>query len=228
MILCTFAVFGGNPFARGAGDDDHTDDGLVLPQPAIDLPVGKPGELKTAVFAGGCFWCTEAFIKELKGVTKVLPGYSGGTKETANYEAVCTGRTGHAEAIEITYDPSKITFGRLLRVFMAMHDPTTLNRQGPDVGTQYRSAVFYANEDEKRVTEAYFKQLTDAKSFDDPIVTTLEPLEAFYPAEAYHHDYAARNPSQGYIRQQALPKIDKVRKKFKDEVKQPTTAPGNG
>ncbi len=210
-------------FAHGA--DDAKNDGLVLPLPAIDLPAGKAGEMKKAVFAGGCFWCTEVFIKELKGVEKVIPGYAGGTKETANYDDVSSGRTKHAESIEITYDPSKISFGRLLRVFMAMHDPTTLNRQGPDVGPHYRSAVFFANEDEKRVTEAYFKQLSDAKSFDAPIVTTLEPLDAFYPAEAYHHDYAARNPLQGYIRQQALPKIDKVRKKFKDEVKQPTTQP---
>lgn len=223
MIFSTFAIFGGNPFARA---DDGKDDGLVLPLPAVDLPPGKPGELQKAVFAGGCFWCTEAFIKELKGVTKVVPGYSGGTKETANYDAICTGRTGHAEAIEITYDPQKISYGRLLRVFMAMHDPTTLNRQGPDSGTQYRSAVFYANDDEKRVTEAYFDQLKAAKSFDDPVVTTLEKLDAFYPAEEYHHDYAARNPMQGYIRQQALPKIEKVRKKFKDEVRQPTTGPG--
>ena len=140
-------------------------------------------------------------------------------KETANYKTVCTGTTGHAEAIRITYDPHKITYGELLRVFFTTHNPTTKNRQNYDEGTQYRSAIFYANDDEKRVAEAYIKQLTDAKVFDKPIVTTLEPSTGFYVAEDYHQDYAHKNPDNPYIQRWALPKVDKLLSHFKDEVK---------
>jgi peptide-methionine (S)-S-oxide reductase len=215
------------PFAAAAyGADDLPDYANVLPLPTADIPLTAQAEQRKAVFAGGCFWCTEVVFKELAGVSRVVPGYSGGTKETANYETVSSGRTTHAEAIEITYDASKITYGRLLRVFMTMHDPTTLNRQGPDVGPHYRSAIFYASDDEKRVAAAYVKQVDASKHYPNPVVTTLEPLTAFYEAEKYHHNYAELNPMQGYIRQQALPKIDKVRKKFADEVKPATTRPG--
>jgi peptide-methionine (S)-S-oxide reductase len=196
-----------------------------LPDAAQDLPVGKPGEVRTVVLAGGCFWCTEGVFRQLDGVIDVIPGYSGGTKETANYEAVCTGRTGHAEAIRINYDPAKVSYGKLLKVFFTTHDPTTRDRQGPDVGPQYRSAIFYANDDEKKVAEAYIKQVDDAKALHGKIVTTLEKFDAFYPAEDYHMDYVSRNPFQPYIVQQALPKIEKVRKAFPDAVKQPTTGP---
>ena len=219
MILASFAAMSCALPAYG--------DNEAFPKPATDLPLGKEGETRTAILAGGCFWCTEAVFKQLNGVSKVLPGYSGGTKETANYEAVCSGQTAHAEAIAVTYDAAKVSYGQLLRIFFAAaHDPTTKNRQGADVGPQYRSAIFYASDDEKRVAEAYIKQLNDAKQFSSPIVTTLEPLEAFYPAEQYHHDYAELNPNQPYIRGAAAPKVAKVRKAFADEVKQPATQPG--
>src|SRR5690606_25160999 len=153
-----------------------------------------------AVFAGGCFWCTEAVYRDLEGVKKVTSGYAGGTAASANYEAVCSGRTDHAEAIEIVFDPSKTSYGELMKIFFSIaHDPTQLNRQGNDVGRQYRSAIFYADAEQKKTAEAYIAQLTGAKVFDDPIVTTLEPLEKFYPGEAYHQDYARRNPMQPYI-----------------------------
>ncbi|RYG77845.1 peptide-methionine (S)-S-oxide reductase, partial [bacterium] len=180
-----------------------------------------------AVLAGGCFWCTEGVFEQIPGVSDVESIYAGGTKETANYEAVCSGTTGHAEAIRITYDPAKVTYGYLLKIFFSIaHDPTTLNRQGNDVGTQYRSAVFYANDEEKRVAEAYIKQLTDAKVFTDPITTTLEPLTAYYPAEKYHQDYAKANPDQGYIRAMATPKIEKAKKVA--AMESATTQPADG
>jgi peptide-methionine (S)-S-oxide reductase len=195
----------------------------AIPAPARDLPLVSAGEgqpaTRTAVFAGGCFWCTEAVFQQLDGVQDVVSGYAGGEEATADYRTVSSGRTDHAEAIRITYDPSKITFGRLLHVFFATHDPTQVNRQGPDVGRQYRSAVFYANEDEKEVAQAYIQQLDASGAFDRRIATTLEPLDAFYPAESYHQDYVDRNPNQPYIRFNALPKIDKVRKLFGDAVK---------
>ncbi|MGH7176154.1 MAG: peptide-methionine (S)-S-oxide reductase MsrA, partial [Tepidisphaeraceae bacterium] len=175
--------------------------------------------------AGGCFWCTEAVFDQLNGVTDVTSGYAGGSQSDADYEKVSSGATKHAEAIRITYDPSTITFGELLRVFFSTHDPTTLDRQGPDTGHQYRSAIFFANDDEKRVAQAYIKQLSDAKVFDKPIVTTVEPLGAFYPAEEYHQNFITRNPAHPYVVQWGLPKVDKVRTKFKTEVKPPTTQP---
>jgi peptide-methionine (S)-S-oxide reductase len=172
----------------------------------------------TAVFAGGCFWCVEAVFEELEGVIDAVSGYAGGSRETANYEAVCSGTTGHAEAVQIVYDPSQIGFRKLLEVHFATHDPTTLNRQGNDVGPQYRSAVFYANEEEKRAAQQYIAEIAGA--FDKPIVTTLEPLREFYPAETYHQNYVCANPLQGYVRAVALPKVDKVRKLFADDLKE--------
>jgi peptide-methionine (S)-S-oxide reductase len=190
----------------------------------MDITYPDKSKPQTAGFAGGCFWCTEAVFEELDGVIDVTSGYSGGSADTANYERVCQGDTGHAEAIKITYDPAKITFGQLLMVFFSTHDPTTLNRQGNDVGTQYRSTIFYANDDEKKVAEAYIKQLEEIHAFKKPIVTTLEPLTAFYPAEAYHQNYACQNPHNPYIAHIALPKVQKVRELFKDKLK-PTTQP---
>ena len=173
----------------------------------------------TAVFAGGCFWCVEAVFEELDGVIDAVSGYAGGTKETANYEAVCSGTTGHAEAVQITYDPARITYRKLLEVHFATHDPTTLNRQGNDVGPQYRSTVFYANDEEKRVAQEFIAELTKGHAFAKPIVTTLEPLGEFYPAETYHQSYVCMNPLQGYVRAVALPKVEKVRKLFGDNLK---------
>jgi peptide-methionine (S)-S-oxide reductase len=153
-------------------------------------------------------------------VLDVVPGYAGGTEDTADYDTVCTGRTGHAEAIRITYDPSRVTYGQILKVFFSVaHDPTQLNRQGNDIGSQYRSAIFYANEQERRVAEAYVKQLEGAGAFTAPIATTLEPLDAFYDAEEYHHDYAARNPMQPYIAFTSMPKVRKLAKYFPEKLK---------
>jgi len=169
------------------------------------------------VFAGGCFWCTEAVFEQLDGVTSVVSGYAGGTKDTADYRAVSSGQTRHAEVIQVTYEPSRITYGQLLKVFFTIaHDPTQLNRQGPDSGTQYRSAIFYQSEDEKRVAQSYIDQLTAAKLFAKPIVTTLEPLDAFYPAEDDHQDYVKHNPANPYVVHHALPKVEKLRQKYPD------------
>jgi len=175
--------------------------------------------LAAAVFAGGCFWCVEAVFEELDGVQDAVSGYAGGSAETANYEAVCSGTTGHAESVKILYDPKKITFRKLLEVHFATHDPTSLNRQGNDVGTQYRSTIFYANEAEKKIAQDYIAELNNKHVYDKPIVTTLEPLKAFYPAETYHQNYVCQNPNQGYVRAVALPKVDKVRHKFADDLK---------
>lgn len=165
------------------------------------------------VLAGGCFWCTEAVYRQIDGVLDVRPGYAGGSAKTANYRDVCSGETNHAEVIEIVFDPSRVRLGQVLKVFFSIaHDPTERNRQGADVGRQYRSAIFYENETQRRIAEAYIRQIDAAGLFDDPVATTLEPLEAFYEAEPYHHDYAARNPSQPYIRAVAAPKVAKLRK----------------
>ena len=182
-----------------------------FPHPDVTLAVAPDAGEQTAVLAGGCFWCTEAVLERLPGVSDVTSGYAGGEASTANYRAVCTGRTGHAEAIRVTYDPAKITYGELLRVFFAAaHDPTTLNRQGGDAGTQYRSAIFYATDDERNVAEAYIKQLDAAGVYDRPIVTTLEPLGEFHEAEAEHQDYARANPGQPYVCSVAFPKVAKL------------------
>jgi peptide methionine sulfoxide reductase msrA/msrB len=180
------------------------------------VPSTKAAE---AVLAGGCFWCVEGVFEQLDGVYDAISGYAGGDASTANYPDVCTGKTGHAEAVKILYDPSRISYEKLLKVHFATHDPTTLNRQGHDVGTQYRSTIFYANDEQKKIAEAFIADLTDAKAFKDPIVTTLEPLKGFYPAEAHHQNYVCRNPNEGYIRGVALPKVEKVREKFKDMLK---------
>ena len=184
----------------------------------------REAELAEAVFAGGCFWCVEAVFEQLDGVVDAISGYAGGEAETANCQAVCTGKTGHAEAVKIIYDPKKIAYEELLKVHFATHDPTTLNRQGNDVGPQYRSALFYASEEEKQLAEAFLADLQEAKIFKRPIVTTLEPLKIFYPAEAYHQDYVACNRAQPYVRAVALPKVKKVRAKFKDQLKSQSEA----
>jgi peptide-methionine (S)-S-oxide reductase len=173
------------------------------------------------VLAGGCFWCVEAVYKQLDGVLSVTSGYAGGTPDTADYHTVSSGRTDHAEAVEVRFDPRRITYGQLLRVFFSIaHDPTQRDRQGPDVGRQYRSVIFYADEEQKRVAEAYIRQIEAARIFDAPIVTEVRPLEAFYEAEPYHQDYADRNPLNPYIMFNAQPKVRKVRKHFGDRVKQ--------
>jgi methionine-S-sulfoxide reductase len=174
--------------------------------------------MATIVLAGGCFWCTEAAFEQLQGVSDVMSGYAGGAKETANYKRVCGGDTGHAEVIKVTYEPAVISLDTLLNVFFDAHDPTTLNRQGADMGTQYRSAIFYADESQKQAAEAKIKELTDKKKFPSPIVTKLEPLVEFFPAEDYHQDYARQNPDQPYIQGAAIPKVCKIRAKYAELI----------
>ncbi|HEY0007275.1 MAG TPA: peptide-methionine (S)-S-oxide reductase MsrA [Tepidisphaeraceae bacterium] len=188
----------------------------AYPDPQVDLPLSSDSRTAYAVLAGGCFWCVEAVYEDIPGVSDAESGYAGGDPSTANYEAVSSGRTGHAEVVRLTYDASKVTFGQLLKAFFFIaHDPTTLNRQGPDVGTQYRSAIFYENEDQRRVAEAYIKQIDALKKLSGPIVTTLEPLTQYFPAERYHQDFARQNPTHGYIMQQALPKVRKLAQNMK-------------
>ena len=188
---------------------------VPLPDPKFDAPLSTAAGTRTAVFAGGCFWGVEAVFEHVKGVTDVVSGYSGGSAASANYGQVSSGDTDHAESVRISYDPSRISYGQLLKVFFSVaHNPTELNRQGPDSGTQYRSAVFFADDEQKRVTEAYVAQLQSARTFSQPIVTQVTPLKAFYEAEAYHQDYLARNPNQPYIVVNDMPKISNLQRQF--------------
>jgi peptide-methionine (S)-S-oxide reductase len=183
-----------------------------FPDPIVDTPLAGAPTQSRAILAGGCFWCVEAVYKNLDGVSTVKSGYAGGTAETADYETVCSGRTNHAESVEVAYDASRLSYGQILKVFFSIaHDPTQLNRQGNDVGRQYRSAIFYADHEQKRVAEAYIAQLNQAHIFDKPIVTEVVPLETFYEAETYHQDYAARNPWNPYIVFNAQPKVRKMK-----------------
>ncbi len=172
-----------------------------------------------ATLAGGCFWCLEAVYVDLKGVDKVVSGYAGGNVQNPSYRQVCTGRTGHAEVVQITYDPKVVSFRELLEVFFTIHDPTTLNRQGADVGTQYRSAIFYRTPEEKATAEQVIHDLTEARIWDRPIVTELTPFSTFYPAEDYHQNYFANNPGQPYCQIVIAPKVAKFRKQYLDRLK---------
>jgi peptide-methionine (S)-S-oxide reductase len=188
-----------------------------LPAPAVDAPTAKAQSEQTAVVAGGCFWGIQAVFQHVKGVVSATSGYSGGASVTAHYEVVSTGATGHAESVKIVYDPSQITYGELLRVFFSVAlDPTELNRQGPDEGTQYRSAIFYSSDEQQHIAEAYIAQLDQAKVFSRPIVTQVAPLKAFYAAEAYHQNYAANHPDDLYIRYNDAPKVTRLRQQFPD------------
>lgn len=183
-----------------------------LPKPAVDLEA--KGDTATAVFAAGCFWCVEAVFERLAGVKDVVSGYAGDSKANADYKLVSSGATQHAEVVQITYDPHKISYGQLLQVLFTTHDPTTLDRQGPDRGAQYRSAIFYADDKEKNVAEKYISQLNAPAYFDGRVVTKLERLTKFFPAEAYHQDFVRRNPTHGYVRRWAVPKVEKLEKRF--------------
>jgi peptide-methionine (S)-S-oxide reductase len=186
-----------------------------LPDPVVDIPLAKATGVQTAVIAGGCFWGVEGVFEHVKGVTRVVSGYSGGAADTANYRQVTSGRTGHAESVRISYDPARISYGQLLKVFFSVaHDPTELDRQGPDTGPQYRSAIFYASEDQKRVADRYIAQLQQARVFPRPVVTQVVPLKEFYDAEAYHQDYLAKHPNQPYIVINDLPKISNLKRQF--------------
>ena len=199
VILSAWAVLGTGVAAEKA---------VRLPAPALDMPAATNGARETAVFAGGCFWGVQGVFQHTRGVLNAVSGYAGGQKETANYDSVGTGRTGHAESVQISYDPKQISYGKLLQIYFSVaHDPTQLNRQGPDSGTQYRSEVFYTKAGQKEVAERYVAQLDAARVFPGTIVTQVAHLKAFYPAEAYHQDYATLNPNSPYIAQFDLPKI---------------------
>jgi peptide-methionine (S)-S-oxide reductase len=207
LLIVTFA----GVIACNAGDNAIT----TVPNPAVDAPIATSKAEQTAVVAGGCFWGIQAVFQHVKGVINATSGYSGGAANTAEYELVSTGDTGHAESVKITYDPSQITYGQLLRVFFSVaHDPTQLNRQGPDSGTQYRSVIFHNSDEQKRIAEAYIVQLEKARVFPRPIVTQVVPLKAFYPAEAYHQDYAAHHPNNPYIVYNDAPKVAHLHQQF--------------
>lgn len=192
----------------------------ALPDPVVDTPLAAGNGEQTAVISGGCFWGIQAVFQHVKGVKNATSGYSGGAASTAEYELVSTGSTGHAESVKITFDPSQVSYGQLLKVFFSVaHDPTELNRQGPDTGSQYRSVIFYASEEQKHIAEAYISQLEQAKSFSRPIVTQVVPLQAFYPAEAYHQNYATLHPDNPYIAINDGPKVEHLRKQFPDLYK---------
>ena len=196
-----------------AGDRSVT----TIPGPVVDSAIATGKSEQTAVVAGGCFWGIQAVFQHVKGVISATSGYSGGQEKTAQYELVSTGETGHAESVRITYDPSKITYGQILRIFFSVaHDPTQLNRQGPDEGSQYRSSIFYGNDEQKRIAEAYIAQLEQVKIFPRQIVTQVVPLRAFYPAESYHQDYAAHHPDNPYIVYNDAPKVVHLREQFPD------------
>jgi peptide-methionine (S)-S-oxide reductase len=188
---------------------------VVIPAPALDAQLAASKSKQTMVISGGCFWGIQAVYQHVKGVIKATSGYSGGEANTAEYEMVSTGSTGHAESVEITYDASKITYGQLLQIFFSVaHNPTELNRQGPDVGSQYRSSIFFKNDEQKKIAEAYIAQLNQAKVFPSAIVTQVVPLKAFYPAEAYHQDYATRHPDNPYIVYNDAPKVVNLQHEF--------------
>ena len=185
---------------------------VKLPSPTADEALSKNKGAQTVVLSGGCFWGIQAVFEHVTGVSSVTAGYSGGAANTAQYETVSTGRTGHAESVRIVYDPAQVSYGQLLKVFFSVaHDPTELNRQGPDEGTQYRSAIFYANDDQRRIAQAYIDQLNRAKAFSQPIVTQIVALQAFYPAEGYHQDYAEHHPNEPYIAINDLPKVEHLK-----------------
>ncbi len=191
-----------------------------FPNPAIDVPAESANGTQVAVFAGGCFWGVEGVYERVKGVKDAVSGFAGGAKETAHYEVVSTGKTGHAESVKVVFDPSQITYGQLLKIFFSVvHDPTELNRQGPDEGTQYRSAIFYTTEDQKRVAEAYIAQLEAAHVYKHQIVTEVSPLKGFYAAEGYHQHFLQNNPTYPYIVYNDLPKLAALKKEYPELYK---------
>ena len=198
------------------------EDAVVIPAPAEDVPASDG--IQTAVLAGGCFWGVQGVFQHTKGVVSAVSGYAGGSQMNAKYELVSTGTTGHAESVQIKYDPQKISYGKILQIFFSVvHDPTQLNRQGPDTGTQYRSAIFTTSDAQKKVAQTYIAQLDAAKVFPKSIVTRIGPLEGFYPAEAYHQDYLTLHPSQPYIAYNDLPKIENLKKIFAESYQEKPT-----
>lgn len=220
VLLAVFIVS-----CSSASSGEPTEAPSDLPRPAVDLASPKPDErARTAVFAAGCFWCVEAVFKEVNGVTNVISGYAGGTAETATYEKYH--QTNHAEVVKITYDPHVVTYGQLLRILFITSEPTVKDKQGPDAGHQYRMAVFYENDEQRKVAEAYIKQLTEAKLYKEPIVTTVEGMPlGFFPAEAYHQDYVAQHPNDAYVKSVSLPRVARFCAKCAPERKPAATQP---
>jgi peptide-methionine (S)-S-oxide reductase len=215
LLIVVVVLAGVVAWSRAAAADRG-----VLPNPVVDATLSEKAGEQTAVVSGGCFWGIQAVFQHVKGVKSATSGYSGGSAATAEYELVSTGETGHAESVKIVFDPAEVSYGQLLRVFFSVaHDPTELNRQGPDTGTQYRSVVFYANEQQKHIAEAYIAQLQTAKSFSRPIVTQVVPLKAFYAAEAYHQNYATLHPNDMYIAINDAPKVEHLREQLPDLYK---------
>jgi peptide-methionine (S)-S-oxide reductase len=215
VLTVAFVLFG----AKLTNGASRSTDGPVTP-PSFDAQLTSGATEDTAVFAGGCFWGVEAVYDHVKGVKRAISGYAGGDVASPSYEQVSTGDTGHAESVEVIYDPSQVSYGKLLQIFFSVvHDPTQLNRQGPDHGTQYRSAIFYNNAQQQQVAESYIKQLTAAKTFSRPIVTQVAKLRGFYPAEAYHQNYLAQHPNQLYIVINDQPKVAALKKQFSDSYR---------
>ena len=217
-VLIAFLILTGLgvlAWATAKPDDGRVNAKAAFPQPAVDAPLAPEKGQETAVVAGGCFWGIQGVFQHLKGVISATSGYSGGAAKTAHYEEVSTGSTGHAESVQIVFDPSQISYGRILMIFFAVaHNPTELNFQGPDYGTQYRSSIFYSNEQQKKIAEAYIAQLSAAKIYSQPIVTQVVPLQAFYSAEDYHQDYLKHHSFEPYIMINDLPKTASLKKQF--------------
>jgi len=215
FAVLIFAALGVLVWATAKSDNGRADAKAAFPKPALDSPLASAKTSETAVVAGGCFWGIQAVFAHVKGVVSSTSGYSGGAANTAHYEEVSTGDTGHAESVRVVFDPSQISYGQILMIFFSVaHNPTELNRQGPDYGTQYRSAIFYAGDDQKKIAEAYVAQLDAAKIYSQPIVTRVVPLQAFYPAEDYHQDYLKHHPYEPYIMMNDQPKLTNLKKEF--------------
>jgi peptide-methionine (S)-S-oxide reductase len=222
LSLCAAAIGALAAFAFASAPSRAAEDAAVIPAPAVDT---QPGDgLQTAVLAGGCFWGVQGVFQHTAGVVNAVSGYAGGTKATADYQTVSSGSTGHAESVAVRYDPKKISYGKILQIFFSVaHDPTQLNRQGPDSGTQYRSTIFTSSDEQKKVAEAYIAQLDAAKVFRKPIVTKVSALQGFYPAEDYHQDYLTLHPNQPYIAFNDIPKVENLKKLFADNyLEKPT------
>jgi peptide-methionine (S)-S-oxide reductase len=222
FALCAAAIGALAVAAFAVTPSRAAEDAVIIPAPAIDVPPASG--IQTAVIAGGCFWGVQGVFQHTAGVVNAVSGYAGGSKATADYNTVSMGTTGHAESVEIKYDPKKISYGKILQIFFSVaHDPTQLNRQGPDSGTQYRSAIFTTSDEQKKVAEAYIAQLNAAKVYKKPIVTKIGPLEGFFPAEAYHQDYLTLHPNQPYIAFNDIPKVENLKKIFADNyIEKPT------
>jgi peptide-methionine (S)-S-oxide reductase len=228
LSLCAAAIGALAITAFAVAPSRGAEDAVIIPPPTADVPAADGTQ--TVVVAGGCFWGVQGVFQHTAGVVNAVSGYAGGSKSTADYTVVSTGATGHAESVQIKYDPKKISYGKILQIFFSVaHDPTQLNRQGPDSGTQYRSAIFTTTDEQKKVTDAYIAQLNGAKVYRKPIVTKVGPLEGFYPAEAYHQDYLTLHPNQPYIAYNDLPKVENLKKIFADNyIEKPTLVSSAG